>query len=316
MRSLREHGAFANSGVEVTIEANPESCSLEKLQCYRELGANRISIGAQSFKPEYLEMFDRVHSPEQIAIAVETARTAGFNRINLDLIFAKPRETLESWLGDLETALDFHTDHLSCYELAFEEGTKIRKDMLARRVEPLSEETCLDFYHRTISRVQLSGLESYEISAFAKPGAECRHNLVYWTSGDWVGVGAGAGTSLDRTKYLNIKNPDLYTSAMDASLPAVDRNTFEESPPRQRAVEILMMGLRLRAGIPLERVSARAGLDAKAAFADAFEKLIRSELLTLDALGWISLTDRGRDIANHVIAEFMADPRSATAGAP
>lgn len=306
MRQLQSRSAFAQEGVEVTVEANPESATLEKLQCYREHGANRISIGVQSFQSSYLKMFDRVHSVEQVYLAIENARSAGFTRINIDLIFSKPNESLELWKSDLIQALKLQVDHISCYELMFEEGTTFHRELVLGKVAPCEEEERLQQYHWTIAELSKHHYEPYEISAFAQPNSQCRHNIVYWTSGEWIGVGAGAGTSLANENFLNVKNPDVYTAAINNTDSARDLPTQEFSNPRTRLSEVLLMGLRLRAGIPLSLVSKRTGLDLLKSCSRQVEFLGENGLITI-ADGWIALTERGRDVASVVMRAFLED---------
>jgi oxygen-independent coproporphyrinogen-3 oxidase len=305
MRELRELGAFADPRVEVTVEANPESATLEKLHCLREGGANRLSLGVQSFRARYLQQFDRVHGPEHVFRAVEAARKVGFARVNLDLIFAKPGESAAEWMEDLEGALALEPEHLSCYELTFEEGTALTKDRARGRVEGQDQDSCAAMYHATIARLESRGFAPYEVSAFAKPNEECRHNLVYWTGGDWIGVGAGAGSSIGNTKFLNIKNPSAYAAAARAG-DAADPATREEADARTRLAEVLMMGLRLTGGIEVDVVRSRCGLDPLETHAAAIDSLRRDGLLAIDG-GWLVATERGRDLGNIVAARFLPD---------
>ena len=150
-------------------------------------------------------------------------------------------------MEDLEGALALEPEHLSCYELTFEEGTALTKDRARGRVEGQDQDSCAAMYHATIARLESRGFAPYEVSAFAKPNEECRHNLVYWTGGDWIGVGAGAGSSIGNTKFLNIKNPSAYAAAARAG-DAADPATREEADARTRLAEVLMMGLRLTGG--------------------------------------------------------------------
>lgn len=304
MLQLKRLGVFASPNLEFTIEANPESCSLEKLGCFAQHGANRISIGAQSFSPDYLKLFDRVHSSLQIGEAVRNARAAGFRRLNLDLIFAKPDESLAQWESDLSQALALNPDHLSCYELAFEEGTSLLRDLKTGKVHLHEQEHRAEFYHFTIQRLLDANFDHYEVSAFARPGEECRHNLVYWTSGDWIGVGAGAGSSLGSRKFLNVKSPEGYVQAMRTNRDAVDAATVEEVNARVRLAEVLMMGLRLRSGIPLEVIRERSGLDPRESHPRVFSKFTESGHLELQD-GWLRLSPAGRDVADSILSEFL-----------
>jgi coproporphyrinogen III oxidase-like Fe-S oxidoreductase len=277
------------------------------LRCLREGGATRLSLGVQSFRPRDLLRFDRVHGPEHVHRAVDAARKVGFERLNLDLIFAKPGETLSEWLDDLEGALALAPEHLSCYELTFEEGTALERDRVRGRAAPQDQDSCAEMYHATLARLAERGFGAYEVSAFAKPNEECRHNLVYWTGGDWIGIGAGAGTSLGNTKHLNLKNPAAYAAAAAAG-DAADPQTRETSDPRTRLGEVLMMGLRLASGIECSVVRERAGLDPLRELAPEIASLVRDGLLAIEG-DWLTPTPRGRDLGNVVAARLLPDRR-------
>lgn len=305
-RALRELGAFEDPQVEVTVEANPESATAEKLQCLREEGANRLSLGVQSFDPAHLRAFERVHGPDAPAVALGNARRAGFRRVNVDMIFAKPGESAEAWRADLRTALSLGTEHLSCYELSFEEGTTLTRQLRSGAVSGLDDEARAAMYHDTLDTLSAAGFDAYEVSAFSKPGAECLHNLVYWTSGDWIGIGAGAGSSLGVEKFANIKNPERYAQAVLDGSGAVDPSTHERSAPRTRLAEVLMMGLRLLDGIELSVVEERTGLGLLAVHGDLVERLREQGLLVLEG-PWLRATPRGRDLLDVVAASFLPD---------
>ncbi len=301
---LRAAGAFDDPLVEVTVEANPESATEERLRLLREAGANRLSIGAQSFDAEQLKAFDRVHSAGDVAAAVHAARRAGFERINLDLIFAKPGETLDLWVRDLEAALALGTDHVSCYELSFEEGTALFRDRARGRVAEQQEDERAAFYRATIDRLAGSGHAPYEISAFARPGFECRHNLVYWTGGDWIGVGAGAATSLGARRFMNRKSPEAYAASMMGGGSALDPETQEDADPRMRLAELLMMGLRLVDGIAADSVHRRCGLDPLVTLRDEISQLVDDGLLRVEARRLVP-TERGRFLGNIVAMRLL-----------
>jgi oxygen-independent coproporphyrinogen-3 oxidase len=302
--ALRESGCFTRSCSEITVETNPESASIEKLELLRKAGVDRISIGAQSFDPRYLEAFDRAHSADQIAMAVANARAVGFGRLNLDLIFAKPDEDLDHWLRDLDAALSLHPDHLSCYELAYEAGTTFYQERLRGKLEELPEETRLRFYHDTIHRLSQRGFDSYETSAFAKTGQMCLHNLVYWTSGNWVGVGAGAATSMGNVKFTNLRHPADYVRSIRERGTAVDEATRDASDVATRFAEIMMMGMRLSQGLPLDTLARRAACGPESVQFLAIDSLVTDGLLVVDD-GWVRPTERGRDLGNVVARRFL-----------
>ncbi|HKD99577.1 MAG TPA: radical SAM family heme chaperone HemW, partial [Planctomycetota bacterium] len=300
MSGLADAGAFDDPGVEVTVEANPESASLEKLRRLRAGGATRLSIGVQSFRERYLHLFDRVHGVDDARRAIEHAREAGFRRVNLDLIAAKPGESAGEWSEDLERALALAPEHLSCYELTFEEGTALRRDLARGRVEPVDEDARAALDHATAARLARDGFLRYEVSAFARDGEECRHNLVYWTSGEWIGIGAGAGTSIGARKHLNVRSPEAYAAAIRTRGDATDPATVESSDADTRLAEVLLMGLRLADGLPLDVIRRRSGTDLLARHAGVVRAL-EADGLVRCAGGRIRCTDRGRDLGDHVV---------------
>jgi len=306
MSGLADAGAFDDPGVEVTVEANPESASLEKLRRLRAGGATRLSIGVQSFRERYLHLFDRVHGVDDARRAIEHAREAGFRRVNLDLIAAKPGESAGEWSEDLERALALAPEHLSCYELTFEEGTALRRDLARGRVEPVDEDARAALDHATAARLARDGFLRYEVSAFARDGEECRHNLVYWTSGEWIGIGAGAGTSIGARKHLNVRSPEAYAAAIRTRGDATDPATVESSDADTRLAEVLLMGLRLADGLPLDVIRRRSGTDLLARHAGVVRAL-EADGLVRCAGGRIRCTDRGRDLGDHVVQRFLPE---------
>ncbi|MFN0206236.1 MAG: radical SAM family heme chaperone HemW [Planctomycetota bacterium] len=304
LSTLADVGALGEHLQEFTVEANPESATKEKLTLLLSSGVDRLSLGVQSFDPAYLKMFDRVHSVDEVAAAVVAARESGFTRLNLDLIFAKPNEPLAHWMNDLECAIALNPDHLSCYELAFEEGTTLRRDLLNGRVDEQTEEARWQFFVDTIARNAGAGFYQYETSAFSKPGQMCLHNLVYWTSGNWIGVGAGAANSFDRTKSSNIKNPEAYIKSIQETGNAIDINTVETVDSHIRLGEIMMMGMRLLGGLRIDMIRGKAAGASMLQFEAEVERLIGDGLLSIEN-GWLCPTPRGRDLGNVVASRFL-----------
>jgi oxygen-independent coproporphyrinogen-3 oxidase len=183
-------------GGEWTVEANPGTLDEEKTEVLAAGGVNRVSLGAQSFRPESLRVLERNHAPAEVARALELVRPR-FARWSLDLIFGVPGATLDDWKSDLETALNFEPSHLSCYGLVYEKGTPLWKQWNAGQVHAVDEEIERQMYAHTIDRLDQAGLRMYEISNFAREGHESRHNLVYWANDAYFGVGLGAA------RYLN-----------------------------------------------------------------------------------------------------------------
>ncbi|RMH04995.1 MAG: radical SAM family heme chaperone HemW [Planctomycetota bacterium] len=278
---LAEITGFRGGSIETTIEANPESLDAATAQAAREHGADRLSLGVQSFRPEVLRAYDRAHGPEEVVAAVAAARAAGFRRLNLDLIFAFPGQDPADLAADLGRAVALAPEHLSCYELSFEPGTPLTRARDAGRFPPADpEERRLELFEQTRRLCAEAGLRRYEVSNFARPGAECRHNLAYWRSLDWVGLGAGAAGWRDGERRRNLERPEEYEAAVFAGRdPAAER---ERPDPRTIAFDCLMMGLRLEEeGVWLPRVERIAGVDPRRVWPEELERLQREGLVEL-----------------------------------
>ncbi|SHF39506.1 oxygen-independent coproporphyrinogen-3 oxidase [Acidocella aminolytica 101 = DSM 11237] len=270
---------------EITLEANPTSIEAAKFAAYRAAGVNRMSIGVQSFDPEALRFLGRQHSADQAIAAIELgART--FPRITFDLIYARPGQTQPAWRAELRRALDLAADHLSLYQLTIEDGTKFAT-LHARGEFVLPDENEAEaLYDITAEEAARYGLQRYEISNYAKPGGESRHNLTYWRYGDYVGIGPGAhgrlslgGQLLATTRH---RAPEAWMERVTAR---GHGTTLEEAiPAEDRAREALIMGLRLREGISAARFAARTGIALK----DALEPDILAEC---QAEGYLTFAD-------------------------
>jgi oxygen-independent coproporphyrinogen III oxidase len=297
---------------EITLEANPgtlEGGNEEKLRGFRTAGANRISFGAQSFQAAHLATLGRIHSAEETLDALKAAARAGFERISCDLIYGIPGQTLADWEGDIATALGLGTDHVSAYCLTYEKGTPLTGMKNAGLVVAADEETELAMFRAARERFGDAGLRQYEVSNFARPGSESRHNLAYWTWRDYLGLGAGAhgfagNASTDAgswgRRYSNIRLPELYMSAGEGRWHA----TSEELTREMAMAEYLMVGLRLADGIDSQTFEGLFGC----ALSEAAPKLhafAAGGLLRCEGTN-VSLTQRGLEIADTVIAELAA----------
>lgn len=245
--------------MEITLEANPGTFEQARFSEYRQLGINRLSIGIQSFDSALLERIGRIHDGNQARRAVEVARRAGFDNINLDLMFGLPGQTLESALADVETALAFAPEHLSYYQLTLEPNTAFH-----HRPPRLPEDETIDLIQQGAQeKFERAGLRQYEVSAYARQGQQCRHNLNYWTFGDYLGLGAGAhekitlageGRLLRRWK---LRQPEQYMAGAQAGKAWGGENRVE---PGQRVFEFMLNALRLQEGFDMALFEARTGL--------------------------------------------------------
>jgi oxygen-independent coproporphyrinogen III oxidase len=288
--------------VEWTIEANPATISAEYCRVLVESGVDRMSMGAQSFDRAELAILERHHEPDDVPRGLEIARAAGIRRLNLDLIYAIPGQTLQRWTHSLESAIALGTDHLSCYGLTYESNTPLAVRRRFGQVQAIEEELELEMFHATRQRLIRAGLPSYEISSYARPGQECRHNLLYWTGGNYLGLGPAAASHVQGWRWKNRPHLGEWESAIAAdSLPAIDIETLS---PRQRAGECAMLLLRLARGIDCAEFADQCGYDARTLFAEVIDRLGRLGLVEIDATS-IRLSERGVAVADSVAAEFL-----------
>lgn len=291
-----------SDNVEITVEANPGTVTLEKLKDLRKAGVNRLSLGAQSFHTGELELLGRTHNVTEIGEAYEAARAAGFDNINLDLIYALPGQKLVSWEYNLERALRFSPEHLSIYGLSLDEGTPLAKDIESGRIIACSEEMQVAMWEETSRQVAAAGYVRYEISNYAKPGRECRHNITYWKNTPYLGLGAGAQGYYKKVRYANETDLQIYIEKVCSGEPP---RVFEEHQSlKDECIDTIIMGLRLTKGL------SRKGFQQR--FGHPFENFYKKELSFMVAEGLmgvseetIYLTDRGRLLANYVLSHFV-----------
>lgn len=286
---------------EFTVEANPGSLTAEKVAVLRSFGVNRVSLGAQSFHERHLRALGRVHGADDIERAYRLVRDGGIGNVNLDFIFALPGMTRREWAGTLDRAVALAPDHLSCYALIFEPGTEFHARRAAGSLRALDEETELRMFRLTSRRLARAGIERYEISNFARPGRECRHNLHYWRNGSYAGFGAGAWSFLDGERSGNERHLGRYAETVRARGEAVVAR--ERLEGLQAAAEEIVLGLRTVEGVDLARVGARHGVDAIAEFRERIETLRTQRFLERD--GRLRLARRGWRVADRVSAMFL-----------
>lgn len=288
---------------EVTIEANPESMTAEKAALALEHGVGRASLGVQSFHPCHLRFLDRAHSAERAEDAFAEVRSAGFANISLDLMFGIPGETAEEWELDLERALALRPDHLSCYNLTFEPGTRLTHALAAGEVTPNDEEVDRDMFLHTRRRLAEAGYRAYEISNFAGRGGPCRHNDHYWLQGDYVGVGPGAASHHGGVRWTNLKPLGAWADAALAGQPCAA--TAETLRPRQRAAEALWLGIRRSDGVDVAAIERRLELPVRELFGGVIAAQVERGLAEFDGTT-LRLTDAGLLLGDRVSAELLA----------
>lgn len=284
--------------VEVTTEANPESVDLGSLTALRKAGFTRVSLGMQSARSHVLSILDRRHTPQRPEQAVAEARTAGFEHINLDLIYGAPGETAEDWQASLDAVVAAGVDHVSAYSLIVEDGTRLGRQVARGELPMPDDDVLADRYLQAETTLAGADLDWYEVSNWARgTAARCRHNELYWRSADWWGFGPGAHSHVGGVRWWNVKHPREYASRLAAgNSPALAREILD--PDTQR-VEDIMLRLRMVEGLPLSSLDS-AGL--KAATRSVDDGLLDAQS---HARGWAVLTLRGRLLADGIVRDLL-----------
>lgn len=303
-RLLRRLAALpANGGWrEFTVEANPATVNERVAHLLVEAGVNRVSIGAQSFDPSELRVLERIHRPAQVEQTVRACRRAGIRALNLDLIFGVPGQSMDSWLASLRAALELEPDHLSCYGLTYEPGTPLFEQLRVGRVRPVESDLEAAMYEVAIDTLAAAGFRHYEISNFARPGFECRHNLVYWHNDPYLGIGPSAAGFVDGLRYRNVCDTAEYVRTIRAGRST--RIDEERLPPERRARETAMLGLRLIDGLDRRRFAERFGQDPATLYAEAVARHVELGLLEVTPTH-LRLTRAGLLVADSVMADFL-----------
>ena len=301
LREARQLWQFAVDP-EITLEANPGTVDRARMEGFREAGINRVSFGVQSFHEKFLRLLGRIHDGDAAVQAVGNALQAGFDNVNVDLMFAVPGQTVGEWRDDLVRAIELGTSHVSAYNLTIEDGTAFSAMRRRGQLRPLDEAIEIEMYRVTERVLAAAGFERYEISNYARPGRACRHNLQYWRLQPYLGVGAGAHSYAPPDEHWsNERGPEQYMRNVESRGDAVAwRETLSAEQARG---EFVFLGLRCREGIESREFARRFGVD----FAQAFphSASLRDGGLLEDADGRWCLTARGRMLSDEVFATFV-----------
>ncbi len=291
--AVREHFVLA-PGAEVTTEANPESTSPELFARLRAAGYTRVSLGMQSAAPHVLATLDRVHSPGRAPAAAREALAAGFEHVNIDLIYGTPGESDDDLRRSVDAAVEGGVDHISAYALTVEEGTALARRVRRGEIVPTDDDVMARRYELADERLRAVGFDWYEVSNWSRPGGECRHNMGYWDGGEWWGAGPGAHGYVGSTRWWNIKHPNAYAQALaDDRLPVAD---YERLDVCAAHTEYVMLRLRLRIGLPADALSDQERHRAQTAIGDGLLRVDTDRLV---------LTDRGRLLADAVVRTVL-----------
>jgi len=280
---------------EITLEANPDSVTAEKLSAYLVAGFNRISFGMQSALPHVLAVLDRTHNPANVQRAVDMARAAGFESISVDLIYGTPGESLDDWRETVTAALALDIDHISAYALIVETGTKLAAQIKRGDLAMPNDDLMADMYLLVDQMCNQAGLDWYELSNWAKAGHECQHNIAYWKSANWWGLGPGAHSHIDKKRFWNVKHPTAYKNKLFANdSPIAESEILNDEQLRDESV---MLAIRMRSGLALSALSSVAQ-EKIATYKNS------GHIQVID--DHIQLTAQGRLIADRLVREALA----------
>lgn len=290
---------------EITIEANPGTLTMEKLQTYRRCGIDRLSIGLQSADDEELRTLGRIHCFDDFLKSFQRARQAGFTNINVDLMSALPGQSVQSWKNTLRKVMMLKPEHISAYSLIIEEGTPFYERYHEDQSTFPDEDMDRDMYHLTKELMAAQGYQRYEISNYAKPGYECRHNIGYWTGVDYLGLGLGSSSYTHGFRYHNVTDLDEYLS-LDLSQAGAAARDIQELSLKDKMEEFMFLGLRLMKGVSGSEFFQRFGVNMWNVYGEVFARL-KAQGLIEEQLPKVRLTEMGIDVSNAVLCEFLLD---------
>lgn len=300
---------------EISLEANPGTVTGDALRELHEHGVNRLSIGAQSFHASELRFLDRIHSPEATAASIRLAREAGFQSVGLDLIYGLPGQAPAAWRASLEAAIALGPDHVSAYALTVEEGTMLARRVERGEVEPLDADAVADLYELASDVLEAAGYEQYELSNWARPGHQSRHNRTYWTDGEYLGIGAGAHGYVGGERYENVAHPREYIAAVQAAkAPPFVAVANRYTPDAATAMsDWLALRLRLIEGFDPGEFAARFGHAVPSPVASVLEEC--SRVGAIETAPRIRLSRSGRLLHGEVAARLLLACRQSAAPA-
>ena len=301
--ALLERRVRVHHIAEVTVEVNPAAAAPDVLQLLRRSGVTRLSIGVQSLADDVLAELGRVHTADQAVRAVRNAREAGFENIGIDLIYGVPHQTAEQWRTTLEEALRLAPEHLSAYCLSADAGSRLGEEVRTGAAALPGEEIAISMYRAAVQAIEGAGYRHYELSNFARPGQESRHNTNYWERGEYLGLGPGASSFLGNRRCANIPDVAAYCSRLQQGCSVAEGR--EELTGDQAALEELLLGLRLTAGVDLGRYEERYGSERRDRLLLRVRELDPHRLLTIEN-GRLRLTDRGMVLAEEVLSRIAA----------
>jgi len=287
---------------EISIEVNPGTLTEKKASAMKIAGFNRISIGIQTIQDRLLKELGRIHSVDDIYTSLNIVTDSGFSNINLDLMFGLPNQTVEMWKETLEFAATSPATHCSCYSLMIEENTPYHSMVDKKQIQPSSDELDREMYHVAIKFLDKHHFEQYELSNFAKKGYFCKHNLVYWKRGDYLGIGLGAHSLMYDQRFYNPSDFKQYFHTVAEG--HTESSAIEWISNEAALSEALFMGLRLNEGVNIDRLSKKYSISVEQKYHDELIDLLKKELIERHD-DRITLTGKGLDLANYVFSAFV-----------
>lgn len=288
-------------GIEITIEANPDTLDREKLDGLIRIGTNRISLGVQSFSDRYLNLLGRSHDADKARRIFKACRSAGFKNISLDLIYALPDQQINEWLLTVEEAISLSPEHISIYCLTIDEGTVLYRRLENGQIANASEEDQIEMYLAAAEMLEGAGYFHYEISNFCLPGRSSRHNMLYWDRTEYLAIGAGAHSYIGNRRFCNTDSIERYMAGMDSG----HTDHKEEMLTREdQFIDAVIFGLRKTEGIDLADIRCRFDFDPLLIFRAEIDRLITEDMITISS-SKIRLTRKGILLADQVALEFL-----------
>lgn len=288
--------------IEVTIEANPGTLDKEKVKLYKEAGINRVSMGVQTLDNELLKSIGRIHDVEDFYRSYETLRKGDIKNINVDLIFGLPNQTIDNVISSLEKVIELGVEHISYYGLILEEGTRLHKLYKEGKLSLPDEDTERLMYHKATEYLISHGYNHYEISNYALPNFECKHNLVYWDVEPYLGVGLSSHSNMENKRFFNTSNINIYIENLNKKVIPIEN---EEIIDKDTEIEeFCILGLRKISGIDKTQFKNRFGIEIEKIYQDTIDKHIKNGLILNDD-NYIRLTKQGLDLSNLVEVDFL-----------
>lgn len=285
---------------EITLEMNPGTASMQKLEGWKRAGVNRLSIGLQSANDSELRLIGRIHDFDTFVKSYEQAKAAGFDNINVDLMSALPGQTISGWRETLNKVLLLEPDHISAYSLIIEEGTPLSKHIDEYPPVP-SEDEDREMYRDTKRILKEHGFMRYEVSNYAKEGKECKHNVTYWTRGNYAGFGLGASSMVENIRWHNTENMDKYIKD-----PTESKEDMEKLSLNDCMEEFMFLGLRMMQGVSKKRFFKEFDMNMDEVYGDVLKKWEKTGHLKMEGDN-VSLTDSGIDISNAIFTDFLIE---------